>query len=379
MTPTPSSSKRKRKAVDEAQTSEKEETSTDPKTPLAEMSKRKKTKKQKENSAGIQSVINLVENMKTSNKSTPRPTPPEETQTPAANNKGKQRQQEESDEMKSDSDEDSDDSEIEIDLCGGFEVLETDRRANIGERRPNELIMTFDEQPELYFNDHMAPYRGIMGEIRRESAAFKGETIMKLYNDSPQKKLLVATTGYNFSQESRRSIVFAIFKILGKEPKEVIPIRKSQWAIVEVEKNRDVKTLLRQTVVFDPARNVLVVFRAPVFKVPDDRVFEIVNVKFKEDLIDFRKEIEGQGAKIVEQKPRTEDWKSTYTNRVIWKVKAPTKTWTCIGISVTKQGTQLAIQQSPLCGTCQADDHHNTACEWKAIFPSLSTQPKQFR
>ena len=85
-------------------------------------------------------------------------------------------------------------------------------------------------------------------------------------------------------QESRRSIVFAIKKLIGMDPKDVILIRRSQWAVVELDRKRDVATILKQEVVFDPVKSTLIVFRHPSLRPSDERVFEIRNIKYKEDL-----------------------------------------------------------------------------------------------
>ena len=160
------------------------------------------------------------------------------------------------------------------------------------------------------------------------------------------------------------------------DPVAVVPIQKSQWAVVEVKRKRDVAKLLDQEVVFDPFKSVLILFRTPALKPTEARVFEVTNVKFQEDLLDLQKSLVEAGALIIAQSPATNEWTSTYVERVIWKIKAPTSTWQTPSKAVTKQHTTLVIKNAPICAICQSDDHHSSKCEWKAILPSISVRSR---
>jgi hypothetical protein len=63
------------------------------------------------------------------------------------------------------------------------------------EKRPFELVTTFDNPPEIYFMDHMAPFRGIIAENRRQSRNASGKMITSLFRENPSKKFLAATSG----------------------------------------------------------------------------------------------------------------------------------------------------------------------------------------
>ena len=90
---------------------------------------------------------------------------------------------------------DDDDSSDSDDMDIQFETLDMNRDARIGERLAYDLVTNLGNHPELYFKDHMAPYRGLMSELKDASAEIKGEEVSKLFRVAATRKLLAATTG----------------------------------------------------------------------------------------------------------------------------------------------------------------------------------------
>ena len=87
--------------------------------------------------------------------------------------KGKKKQVSELEGIVSDSD-----SEMDVELVTGFEILEMDRQMTIGEKRPNNLVMSFEVQLSMYFSDHMAPFRpdtGVCGSKKKKKKKKKKE------------------------------------------------------------------------------------------------------------------------------------------------------------------------------------------------------------
>ena len=78
---------------------------------------------------------------------------PSKREKPSKSDKGKKKQTSEVEEVVSDSD-----SEMDVELITGFKILEMDRQMTIGEKRPNDLVTSFEVRPSMYFSDHMAPF-----------------------------------------------------------------------------------------------------------------------------------------------------------------------------------------------------------------------------
>ena len=167
MNPSTSSRKRKTPPPDEHQTSDKEELS--PETPIVKEQKKHKCKKGKTNEESTDQqdspsipLKNLMTTLiKQKEGATPKPdaTPlssearPSKREKPSKSDKGKKKQTSEVEEVVSDSD-----SEMDVELITGFKILEMDRQMTIGEKRPNELVTSFEVRPSMYFSDHMAPF-----------------------------------------------------------------------------------------------------------------------------------------------------------------------------------------------------------------------------
>ena len=201
MIPSTSTKKRKTPPPDEHQESDKEGQSPEPETPIVKPPKKQhKRKREKANEESTDQqdspsvpVRNLMEAIvKRKENATPiRPNaePPKRDKPPKPD-KGKKKQVSEAEEVESDSG-----SEMDIELITSFEILEMDRQTTIGEKRPNDLVTSFEIRPPMYFSDHMAPFRGLMSHMREESQEAKAKAITQLLMENRNKKLLAATSG----------------------------------------------------------------------------------------------------------------------------------------------------------------------------------------
>jgi hypothetical protein len=162
-----------------------------------------------------------------------------------------------------------------------------------------------------------------------------------------------------------------IEKVIGLVPVDIVPIIKSPWVVVEVKRKRDVDNLVEQGAVYDPVKKILIVFRRPTFKATRDRVFEILNVKFKTDLEDIEKELINGKSRVVSMEPPKGEWSPLYEGRIIWKTEAPDTRWRIPVRMTTSLHTKVDIRQAPLCGLCHSDDHHSLTCQWRELFPHL--------
>jgi len=73
------------------------------------------------------------------------------------------------------------------------------------------------------------------------------------------------------------------------------------------------------------------------------------------------------------------EWKTMYTERVIWKVKAPSRTWETPTRMLTRTGNTVILQQSSTCDNCHFEDHHLTNCPWKVILPDVKFRIPKMR
>ena len=69
-----------------------------------------------------------------------------------------------------------------------------------------------------------------------------------------------------FTDETRRSICFVSERLLGVLPVEVVPIWKSLWSVVELGKRAYVKNIVKQKVVYNSTKNLLIIFWQLTFK-----------------------------------------------------------------------------------------------------------------
>ena len=167
-----------------------------------------------------------------------------------------------------------------------FKVLGINNDTTVGKAEQGKtftLVSTFDKEPYAYHKDHMAPFRGIIAEWSGQPEVARVE-VSDLFKKNTKLKLLATATGREFTAESKQAIIFAIEKLAGEKPKEVEPIRKSAWAVVTMNDRAGVKLLLKQTATYDPLKRMLIVFRKPTTEVPDERVFEVKNVKAAKEL-----------------------------------------------------------------------------------------------
>jgi hypothetical protein len=272
----------------------------------------------------------------------------------------------------------SDDEEIDF----NFEILEIDREITIGSAEPgrsSKLVTEFPSPAYICHMDHMAPFRGIVSESRDNLGA-AGMEISGFFRNDTKKKLLAAATGHEFTTESRRAIIFAIEKLLGKKPIDVTPVRKSAWAVVTMDAKEGVKKLIEQKAAFDPLKRMLVVFRMPTMRATSERLFEVKNA-VKIDELDHLRSIliDEQKVTIVEEVPRAGEWTSVFDGRVVWKVTAPNPSWQIPNKALVRTGNYLYLTSAPICDICHSDDHHFYSCPWKTILPDANFRKNNVR
>ena len=85
----------------------------------------------------------------------------------------------------------TEDEELEIKFIG----LTMDSETIYGNKISHNLETEIEDQPEIYFKDHMAPYRGLMSDLRDDTQAVKDEEITRLFRRASNKKILVAASG----------------------------------------------------------------------------------------------------------------------------------------------------------------------------------------
>lgn len=265
------------------------------------------------------------------------------------------------------------DEEDEADFI--FKVRGINREITVGAAPPGKsmkLQTKFDEEPYVYHGDHMAPFRGIIADWRDEPNAAALE-ISDLFRENRACKLMAATTGREFTPESRRAIIFAAEKLTERDAVlEVNQIRKSAWAIVVMKESAQVKVLTKQKIAFDQMKKMLVTFRKPKGS-QQERVFEVRNVKASSELDDLRCILKKeQKVKILSEVPPRGEWTTIFDGRVVWKVLAPDDDWEAPSKVLATDSNVLFLTNSPTCDTCHSDDHHFHSCPWKTILPDVS-------
>ena len=79
-----------------------------------------------------------------------------------------------------------------------------------------------------------------------------------------------------------------------------------------------VKLLLKQTATYDPLKRMLIVFRKPTTEVPDERVFEVRNVKAAKELDSVRGTlVEDEKVVMLEEVSPPGEWTTVFDSRVV--------------------------------------------------------------
>ena len=196
-----STRKRKTPPPDDHQESDKEEqplefTTPNVKAPKKQHKRKKEitneesTDQQDSPSGPVKNLTSAIVNRKESTTPLRSEAGPSKRDKPPKPDKGKKKQAPEVEEVVSDSG-----SEMDVELITGFEILEMDRQTTIGEKRPNDLVTSFEIRPQVYFSDHMAPFRGLMSHMREESQEAKAKAITQLLMENRSKKFLATTSG----------------------------------------------------------------------------------------------------------------------------------------------------------------------------------------
>ena len=231
-----------------------------------------------------------------------------------------------------------------------------------------QRIMTNFKNPiHEFHHDHQAPFRGILADLKDEPMRAV-EEITGLMKGERKKKLLVATTGRDYGTEARHLIIQTIEKITTKKPVEIVPVRKSAFAVVKLQNKNDVEKLIEQKAAYDPVRKMVIIFRRYTRKASKIRAIELCNIKVETDLKEMREYLEKeQGVKMLKVVP--EKWSTIYEGRVIWTIEAPKEDWKYPRKVTTVAGTMVLVRDAPVCDICHSDDHHHTECPWHDLIP----------
>lgn len=69
-----------------------------------------------------------------------------------------------------------------------------------------------------------------------------------MYNSPNLDPFTDKRLGANFNDSTRKSLIFVINKLTGCPPVDIVPVHKSPWVVVEMEKKDGKKDLLKQKV-----------------------------------------------------------------------------------------------------------------------------------
>lgn len=181
--------------------------------------------------------------------------------------------------------------------------------------------------------------------------------------------------GKEVTKDTKRSINFAIKKLTGSTPAKTVDIRKSSWCMVQLVDKVHVKKLLLQKVVYDPLKDILIVFRQVKCKPSVDRVFEVIDIEAKEDLVELETVLVTDGHRMVVKSISADTWRSTSDDPVVWKIEANDEKW-IIPKTVKLSDKSQRIKLAQTCNFCHADDHSSWYCQWPKTFPNLLLKKK---
>ena len=154
----------------------------------------------------------------------------------------------------------------------------------------------------------------------------------------------------------------------------MVEIRRSSWCMVQLVNKKDVTDLLRQEIVYDPYKKILISFRPIVCKPPRRESFWDLQHQLKEKphrtrggphsrrTCSDRKISTLRGVENYERYP------------VVWKMKAPNPEWV-IPKKIKLKKKSVSIKMAQMCNICHADDHSNWYCQWPKLFPDLLKKP----
>jgi hypothetical protein len=198
-----------------------------------------------------------------------------------------------------------------------------------------------------------------------------------MMKEDSKQKLLVAVSGFNFQREARHATLLAIEKVLGYRPLEINAIERSGYAVVKVKSKGDVKKLLAQKAVLDPAKKVVITFRKYGKRGSKIKAIELTNINAESDLVDLRTYVtEVKEAKIIREIP--EKWSSVEERKVVWTLEVPDVTWAMPFRVETSRRTMVHVKDGPICLICQSEDHDQTVCPWRSAFPSIDFNYKSY-
>jgi hypothetical protein len=222
----------------------------------------------------------------------------------------------------------------------------------------------------LYFGDHMAPFRQLLFDMK-DSPEIEKQAEIKALLKGASRKVFVAVSGSRTNPYAVKTAIEAIVEVTGEKPTEMVSIQGSAWMIAQMKQKEDIEKLVVQRTVVDQTNKMLVVFRAIALKASTERVVEVKNLRSRQQIKEMREALASQGVNVVQQFPPEEDWSTTYTERVVWKLEVPSPSYTIPTSVVLSKGATVKLMNPPSCATCHSDDHHSQICVWRNYLRNL--------
>lgn len=149
----------------------------------------------------------------------------------------------------------------------------------------------------------------------------------------------------------------------------MVAIEFSAWVIVDLKHSNDAQALINQKLIIYQRHNSrkLIVFRPIVKTSSTERVFEVKGARHIDEFEVIRTRLSADGVTILSEDPPPGVWVSSYSERVVWKVRVPSSTYQ-IPTDLQLARGHLQLLPSPVCTFCHSDDHHQVRCRWHAYF-----------
>jgi hypothetical protein len=164
--------------------------------------------------------------------------------------------------------------------------------------RSLNIMLKFTEPPTICFDDANGPFRGLLASLKHKTHQERIKEISRLINPASAPKLLIAATGRLAEDKAITAIKHAISAITRTDPAEIQKVPHSAWIIATLASQEHVQELVKQRVVCDPIRKMLIVFREIQRKPSLVRIAEIRKVNDTRDLEGFERAIMGEGCKV---------------------------------------------------------------------------------
>ena len=259
----------------------------------------------------------------------------------------------------------------DYDSDSSFEIVSMDYGQQLGQSAPPiEWRTTFESSiiNTLYYGDYMSPFRQLMVDMRASTTEDRANVIKALVKGRSHK-IFATFSGRQADSADHHILEAATEYLIKASPSSITTIPGSPWVILTVEDKASVVKLANQKAVISTRHRRLVCFRPIVTKSSLVRVIELKNVRRVGELSEVRARLSVEGVVVTSQEPTEATWTPEHRERVVWKLQAPTTTWSCPTVVTLNHG-RIYLAPSPICDVCHSDDHHATLCVWKKVLRS---------